>query len=206
MFNAYVIYMSMKNSGDVNFSATYPSFNKAKSKIDAFLEDFALNRGKTLVEVDKKELEKIRASPKKNDKNIYVKKKKSAATLFHIVTIPGRLYNTYELQKLNQVGISEFSVKVPPMYLPSDEEEETEESYEFTPVTKITNHEHGSHVSVISELKSVLRNRKVKNVKIPKSEIDNSKMENFIHDLIKGKEMLTHISPPTAKLHLSDTE
>ena len=84
MFNVYTIYLNCNENGDITFSPSYSSFNKAKNNMIAFLEDNISKRGKKLIEVNKEELEKLKTSIKKSDTNIYVRKKKSEATLYQL--------------------------------------------------------------------------------------------------------------------------
>lgn len=204
MFNVYVLYLSL-NNGDVNFSKTYSSFNKAKDKIDDFINNFFTKRGKKLVYVDKDQLENIKKTVKKDDQNLYIKRKKSEATIYGLNVSVGTVYNSYSLEKKGQLGIRELSVKVPSFYLNEEEIEESDsDDFDLVHVSKVGNYEHGAHVNFISELKSVLSNRVHEKIEIPKSYIDNSKMDNFISDLVNGKKGLSHVSPPTPKLYVED--
>jgi len=199
MFNVYTLYLNVRETGDVIFSNTYNSYNKAKNNIESFLEEHAKHRGKKIVYVGKEELEKLKTSTKKTDTDFFVKKKKSEAIIYCLSVSPGRIYNSYSIKKYGNVGISEFSVKVPSHLLPQDEEEELSDSDDFEMIepNTVSNYEHGTHVTFISELKSVLQNRRKSIcVESPQKNIDNSKMEEFIADLVNGKEKLNHITPP----------
>lgn len=206
MFNVYVLCLSLKN-GDTVFSKTYSSFNKAKDKISVFVENYYNERGKKLVQVDEEELEKLKGTIKKGDKNVYMQKRPSEAILYKLGIDEGWVKNSYLLEKIGQIGVSELAVKVPSVYLADDEIEESDsDDFELVPVSKITNYEHGTHVHFISELKNVLSNKKNRELNIPETVVDNSKMENFISDLVNQKNRLNHVSPPTLKLHLVDDE
>ena len=199
MFNVYVLYLSY--NGDFTFSKTYSSFNKAKNNIEKFLTNFYTQRGKKLEFVNKKELKTLKKTIKKTDKNVYIKRKQSEGNIYELNLSEGRVYDSYFLEKKGKIGISEFSVKVPSNYL-SEEIESDSEEYEIVPLSKVTNYEHGTHIHFISELKSILSNRgSNKELEIPESSIDNSKMENFIEDLVNKKKELAHVTPPTPKLY-----
>jgi len=199
MFNVYTLYLNVKETGDIIFSNTYNSYNKAKNNIESFLEEHAKHRGKKIVYVSKEKLEKLKISASKIDTDFFVKKKKSEAIIYCLHVSPGRIYNSYSIKKYGNVGISEFSVKIPSHFLPEDDEEELTDSdcFEMLEPNTVSNYEHGTHVTFISELKLALQNRR-KSICLesPKKNIDNSKMEEFISDLVNGKEKLNHITPP----------
>ncbi len=195
MFNVYVVYLSLNNE-EVTFSQTYSSHNTAKDNIDTFLKKFYEDRSKKIEFVNKEKLELLKKNVNKKSVDVYIKKRRSYATIYDVVISPGRVYDSYSLEKKGHLGISEICVGNPNI---EKHIEVVQKTKELVPVSKVTNYEHGTHVHFISELKSLITkkyNERTK-VKIPKTLFDNSKMENFISNLIAGKESLKHITLPS---------
>lgn len=187
MLRKYVIYFGLKETCDVYFSSMYSSFNEAKNNIDNFLENYAKKRGKKIINVSKEELEKIKLNKRPED-CFYVRRKNSEAIIYYVNILSGTFYNSYYIEKYGKVNINEFTLSEKG---PIDEQKTVE--------SHVTNYERGTHVSFVSELKSVLQNRQ-KNFEI---EILKKEQEEnpFILSLSNGKSSLRNVTPPIIKKH-----
>ncbi len=194
----YVIYMNLKE-GSVIFSELFPSFSQAKNNIDNFLLDYGQKLGKPLSFCSKDELEKLKLN-KKIEEGFYVRKKDSNAIIYVRNTIAGTFYNTYVLEKHAHLGINEFILP-----LTNNPKKEIKDIH-------ITNRERGSHVNVITELKTVLhkKNKEINRKKDMQEdvnrydnepEIEQDKMSIFIRDLTEGKKKLKSVPKPIEKVY-----
>jgi len=193
----YVIYINMKE-GTVIFSALFSSFSQAKNNIDDFLAEYAKKINKPISFLSKDELEKLKIS-KKIDDNLYIRKKDSNAIIYFRNTLTGTFYNTYSLQKYAHLGINEFILP-----LPGNPKREIKDIH-------ITNRERGSHVNVITELKTVLHKKNIEDKELKErnkeehedncSQREQDKMSIFIRDLMEGKKKLKSVPKPIEKVY-----
>jgi len=190
MLQKYIIYFSLKDTCDVIFSPIYSSFNSAKTGIKSFIDSYAQDRGKKTVLISKEELEKLKCSKKPED-CFYIRKKNSEAIVYHVVVSEGRIYNSYKIEKLGKVGITEMMIQV-------QEKQEINETKLYD--AHVTNYERGTHVSFLSELKNVLTNRSEK--EFVEVSMDKECEENpFIISLLEGKKILKNVGSPIIKKH-----
>jgi hypothetical protein len=179
----YILYLNLKE--EVLFhNELFLSFNNAKEEIDSFFDDYAKKRGKKIVFLSKEELEKLKLVKKPED-FFYIRKKQSEATIYSRITIPGTFYNSYSIEKYGNIGINEFLIRK------ADEIQNVQNIKDIKEL-HITNHERGSHVSLISELKKVLSKRdspkEIKEIKDIKEKDDS-----FVKALEEGKTKLRSI-------------
>lgn len=192
MLQKYVIYFSLKDTCDVTFSPMFSSFNSAKESIKTFVDKYANDRGKKTIVVSKEELEKLK-SVKIPEDCLYVRRKNSEAIVYHVSVSTGRIYNSYSLEKLGKVGITEFII-------PFQKDEPVINETKLYD-THVTNYERGTHVSFVSELKNVLLNRQ-KN-KFSENINKKEKEQNpFILSLIEGKTKLKNVGSPVIQKHI----
>lgn len=202
----YVIYLSLREDGNVLFSSFFSSFNDAKGNIDYFLKDYLDKRGKSFKIISKEDFEKVKLEKIPED-CIFVRRKNSEATLYYRSTVTGTFYNSYTIERFGKIGINEFSYS-----------EETIKDKEQTfsannkKIDGIEKLSHGVHVNLMSELKSILTKRvkKEENIDTKNSLIKEDKKEivtsEFVHSLIQRKNTLRNITPPPPrKLILSET-
>ena len=104
----YLIYLCRSDSCEVKFSHVYDSYGEAKWGLDEFVTKWSEKEGKTMKIVTKPELEKIKLL-RKPENIFYVKKKVAENVLYKVVTIPGRIYNSYRIEKFGKVNIEEIS-------------------------------------------------------------------------------------------------
>lgn len=183
----YVIYLNLREDGNVIFSSPFFSFNNAKDNIENFLNDYSTKMGKKLIFVSKDEYETL-----KNSKNIedclYVRKKNSEAIIYYRNVLTGYFRNTYLLSRYGNIGINEFNI--PHQDNSSFNLQESKKEIKKETVEKKS---HGVHVTFISELKNVLSKRNNPLVETKqKSEILNP----FVLSLIERKNSLKNITPP----------
>jgi hypothetical protein len=182
----FALYLNIKEDGEVLFhNELFSSFNVAKEKMEEFLEEFAKKRGKKVVEITKEDFEKLKNSKKIEDV-FYIRKKNSEIIIYSRGVLPGTFYNSYTLEKFGKISVNEFLIS-------SDEEKEPKiEDFEIRNL-HITNHERGTHVTLVSELKDVLSKRYNKN--IPENIGTQTKIDtSFIESLIEGKEKLKTVN------------
>ena len=193
MLQKYIIYFSLRESCDVYFSQMYSTFNSAKENIDVFLENYAEKRGKKIIITSKEELESLKLSKKCED-CFYVRRKNSEAIVYNVNVSQGTFYNSYSIEKYGKVNINEFI-----FYQNKEEvipEEKVADLY-------VTNHERGTHVSFLSELKDVINKREKKEVtfEIGESLKKEKTDSDFIKSLKEGKKSLRNIIPPVTRKH-----
>ena len=190
MLQKYIIYFSLKDTCDVIFSPMFSSFNSAKEGIKNFIHTYAEDRGKKLVMVSKEELEKLKTTKKPED-CIYIRKKNSQAVVYGVCVCEGRIYNSYSIEKLGKVGITEFM-------FPVEQKAEINETKLYD--AHVTNYERGTHVSFLSELKNVLTSREEK--EFVEVSTEKEVEENpFILSLVAGKKTLRNVGSPVIKRH-----
>ena len=178
MLRKYVIYLSIKETCDTEFSLTYNSFNSAKDNIDNFLSQVFEKRNKKYKQISKEEQEKLKYCKNLEDL-FYVRRKNSEAIIYFVSIIPGTFYNGYSIEKYGKIGIAEFIV-----------DESTGEHNNNEIKIKdmhVTNYERGAHVSFVSELKNVLAKRERKPITFEK---EFKKDETFVNSLVEGKSKL----------------
>lgn len=187
----YVIYLCLRDDGNVVFSSPYSSFTKAKENIDSFLEDYAEKRSKRVVSISKDELETLKLNKKPED-HFFVRKKNSDATVYSRNTLTGTFYNSYSIVRYGKIGINEFNV-APEVVKKNIKKEEG--------VEKLS---HGVHVTFISELKNALSK------KLPNKEINIQPKEKevspFMTSLVEGKKTLRNVTPPPPRKLIFDGE
>lgn len=108
VMRGYLIYLCRNDSCEVIFSHVYDSYGEAKGGLDEFVKNWSEKEGKTMKIVNKPELEKIKLL-RKPENLFYVKKKVAENVLYKVVTIPGRIYNSYRIEKFGKVNIEEIS-------------------------------------------------------------------------------------------------
>lgn len=180
MLQKFVIYFSLKESGDVLFSPIYSSFNHAKDSMNSFLEDYFKRMGKKVFFVTKEEFEKN----KKPENGFYVRKKNSEAVIYRSIVSVGTFYNTYSMEKYGKLGINEFLI-------PKDNSDLVINNDKIKDLY-VTNQERGTHISFLSELKNTIAKREnVNNIQIQKQEKkEKDRMDIFIDALLEGKNKL----------------
>ena len=183
----YIIYLSIKEDGNVIFSSPYSSFNSAKQNIESFLNEYAEKRGKKVIYKTKDEFEKLKLV-KRPDDVFYVRKKNSEAVIYYRQTVTGTFYNSFIVEKYGRIGINEFSC---------DEETPNHVIQNEVVIQKKEEKEtmaHGMHVTFISELKNALNKRKDKE---PEFSITPKFIDNpFLDSLVERKNSLKIITPP----------
>ena len=182
----YVIYLNLREDGNVIFSSPFSSFNSAKDNIENFLNDYSSKMGKKLISISKDELEKL-----KNSKNfedcLYVRKKNSEATIYYRNVLTGYFRNTYLLSRYGNIGINEFNIPT------EDNNTSLLEAKKEMKKETVEKKSHGVHVTFISELKNALSKRNSSVVEMKeKVEVINP----FILSLIERKNTLKNITPP----------
>lgn len=185
MNSIFVIYLT--SNQETIFSKSYASFSQAKEDIDAFLKDFSDKQGKKLAYLSKAELEALKVP----EDIIYARKKTSQATLYHRITNPGRIYNTYTLEKLGKLEITEFHLSQEPEV----EEVKKQETVE--------NMSHGTHGNLLVELREKISNLRLRHVRsAQKEEAKVINQSDFIDSLLSRKEKLNHVEVPERPLIL----
>jgi hypothetical protein len=178
----FALYLSTREDGNVIFhNELFSSFNVAKKEMDNFLLEITKKRSKKVIEIEKEEFEKLKISGKIEDA-FYIRKKNSQILIYSRGILPGRIYNSYGLNKFGKIGINEFLIQT---------ELETQKCVEESKITNlhVTNHERGNHVSLVSELKEVLARREAR--KIPVKITSQFTFDtSFVEDLIEGKKKL----------------
>jgi hypothetical protein len=118
MLNIYLIYVSSKETGDVDVhEKVYTSFSKAANDIDKVIEQYVKARGK---KEDSRVIDKRDFSIKdlNSDKTFPVggycfKKKRSSAIIYKKVVCEGRLWNSTKIEMVGKIGLlSEINIPV----------------------------------------------------------------------------------------------
>lgn len=187
----YVIYLCLRDDGNVIFSSPYPSFTKAKENIDSFLNEYADKRSKKVVFLSKDEMEILKTNKKPED-SLFVRKKNSDATVYFRNTLTGTFYNSYSIERYGKVGINEFNIS------PEVENKKVEKE---EGVEKLS---HGVHVTFISELKNAL-SKKLPNKEI-KIQPKDKEISPFVTSLVEGKKTLRNVTPPPPRKLVFDGE
>ena len=182
MNSIFVIYLSA--NGETSFSRTYASFSQAKEAIEPFLNEYREKLGKQLRYVSKSELEAIKTP----EDLIYVRKKTSQATLYHRVTNPGRIYNTYSIEKLGKVNITEFNA-------PESPQPEVAKKQ-----VTVENMSHGAHGNLLVELRQKIDKMSLKRTEKKEVAVKKINSSDFIHAMMERKGKLNHVEVPERPL------
>ncbi len=174
----YIIYLSLKDSCEVEFSTLYNSYNAAKEEMNSFLSSSIEKRGGKMKLVSKPELEKLKVT-KHPENFVYVKRKTSEAVLYSVITATGTFYNTYNISKFGKSGITEILI--------SDEKEIVVLEKNKTDKPKAN-----SEVTFLAELKNILSKREATQFSFP--EVKEVKQDGFVSSLIEQKNHLKKIN------------
>lgn len=197
MQNLYIIYVTTIETGDSKLIKAYSSFTDAsknlRSIIDWYISENCNNDKIKIISNDKSILDTIR-----NDKDFingyYFCIKKNSVIIYKKVTDLGWIRNNKTILKIGKIGIDELCVQI------SDKNNSLLIDNTIQPLIPISSSlEHGQHVSLIEELKSVINKRSQDAISINDKIIYNESKpiinpikEKFISDL---KEMKTKLKP-----------
>lgn len=180
MQTKYIIYLSLKESCEVEFSSLYNSYNSAKEDMNSFLNSCIEKRGKKIKLVSKEELTKIKLVKHPED-CIYVKRKTSEAVLYSVHTIVGIFYNAYNISKFAKSGITEILI--------SNEKEVVilEKNKGDKPKVK-------SEITFLSELKNILDKRERIEFSFPDTLKKDKCEDGFVSSLLEQKALLKKVN------------
>ena len=180
MQTKYIIYLSLKESCEVEFSSLYNSYNLAKEDMNSFLNSCIEKRGKKMKLVSKEELTKVKLVKHPED-CIYAKRKTSEAILYSVHTIVGTFYNSYNISKFAKSGITEILI--------SDEKEVLiiEKNKGDKPKLK-------TEITFMTELKNILDKREQVEFSFPEILKKDKSEDGFISSLIEQKAHLKKVN------------
>jgi hypothetical protein len=188
----YIVYLNLREDGNVIFSSPFSSFNNAKENIETFLNDYAGKIGKKCIFISKEDLEKYKNSKTLED-CLYVRKKNSEATIYCRNVLTGYFRNTHLLCRYGNIGINEINI---PDCVPNNKVSFVEQKKEEVKKETVEKMSHGVHVTFISELKNALINRRNNIDNVVKVEEKGKAVNPFVTSLIERKESLKNITPP----------
>ena len=180
MQTRYIVYLSLKDSCEVEFSGLYNSYNSAKEEMNLFLNSCVEKRGGKMKLVLKEELEKLKLV-KHPENCIYVKRKTSEAILYSVITSVGTFYNTYNISKFGKSGITEILI--------SNEKEVVILEKNKGDKPKVDN-----EITFLTELKNILSKRESSSFSFPDFIKRDQNDGNFVSSLVEQKANLKKVN------------
>ena len=180
MQTKYIIYLSLKESCEVEFSSLYNSYNLAKEDMNSFLNSCIEKRGKKMKLVSKEELTKVKFVKHPED-CIYAKRKTSEAVLYSVNTIVGTFYNAYNIGKFGKSGITEILIS-------------NEKEVVILEKNKGDKPKSNTRVTFLTELKNILDKREQVEITFPDILKREKGEDDFVSSLIDQKAHLKKVN------------